>query len=67
MIKEGHLMEELNRKELENVSGGTNAEDYSPHCPKCQSRDLELAGPVDIGTPPCYRCRSCGYEWMMAL
>ena len=38
-----------------------------PHCPKCQGKDLELVGPVDIGTLPTYRCKTCGYEWMLAL
>lgn len=56
---------ELHETELQQVSSGANAD--IPHCPKCQSTDLKLVGPVDIGTPPCYHCRSCGYEWMMAL
>lgn len=58
-------MEELNKKDLEKAAGGLNAE--APHCPKCQSTELELVGPVDIGTPPEYRCKACGYEWMLAL
>lgn len=57
--------EELKAEELHQVSGG--AYDDTPHCPKCQGKELVLVGPVDIGTPPCYRCQSCGYEWMMAL
>ena len=56
---------ELNKKELQQVSGGANED--MPHCPKCQSRSLQLIGPADIGTLPSYRCESCGYEWMLAL
>ena len=55
----------LNKEELHWVSGGVYED--TPHCPKCQSKDLLPVGPVDIGTPPCFRCKSCGYEWMMAL
>ena len=58
-------MNEIDNKQLEQVAGGTNND--APHCPKCQSKDLVLIGPVDIGTPPCYRCQACGYEWMLAL
>ena len=58
-------MNEVDNKKLQQVSGGVNAD--TPHCPKCQSIDLMLIGPVDIGTLPTYRCKSCGYEWMMAL
>ena len=57
--------QELKKEEMRKVSGGTY--DDTPHCPKCKSKDLALVGPVDIGTPPCFRCKSCGYEWMMAL
>ena len=55
----------LNKKELQQVAGGVYED--TPHCPVCQSRNLQLVGPADIGTPPCYRCKSCDYEWMMAL
>ncbi len=58
-------MDELNQKELQKAAGGLNADE--PHCPKCGSSDLTLIGPVDIGTPPTYRCKACGYEWMLAL
>ena len=58
-------MDEIENKDLKQVSGGTDADE--PHCPKCRSTDIELTGPADFGTPPCYRCKSCGYEWMMAL
>ncbi len=58
-------MKELKHEKLEQVTGGTN--EYAPHCPKCCSTDLELVGPADIGTPPCYHCKACDYEWMMAL
>ena len=58
-------MEELNKEQLRQASGGTGED--SPHCPKCRSSDLTLVGPADIGTPPCWRCNSCGYEWMMPL
>lgn len=56
---------ELNTEELRRVPGGVYED--TPHCPKCQGKDLALTGPVDFGTPPCFRCKSCGYEWMMAL
>lgn len=56
---------ELRDKELQKVSGGVDA--ASPHCPKCHSTDLELVGKVDIGTLPTFRCKACGYEWMLAL
>ena len=59
------MMKELNKEELHRVSGGVY-EDI-PHCPKCQSRELVLVGPMDIGTLPCYRCKDCDYEWMLAL
>ncbi len=59
------MIKELDKEELHQVSGGVYED--TPHCPKCQSRDLVLVGPVDFGTPPCYRCKSCDYEWMMAL
>ena len=62
---EGNRMEELNKEKIQQASGGVYED--APHCPKCQSTDLVLIGPVDIGTPPCYRCNSCGYEWMLAL
>lgn len=55
----------LNKKELQHVAGGVYED--TPHCPVCHSRNLQLVGPADIGTPPCYRCKSCEYEWMMAL
>ena len=58
-------MDELNRKDLQQAAGGLNAD--APHCPKRQSRELTLVGPVGIGTPPTYRCKACGYEWMLAL
>ena len=58
-------MEELNKETLQQVSGGVD--ETAPHCPKCRSKDLTPVGPVDIGTPPCYRCKACGYEWMLAL
>ena len=58
-------MDKLDKKELQKAAGGLNADD--PHCPKFQSRELELVGPVDIGTLPTYRCKACGYEWMLAL
>ncbi len=58
-------MNEVDNKDLKQVSGGSNID--APHCLKCHSTDLLLIGPVDFGTPPCYRCKSCGYEWMMAL
>ena len=59
------MAKELNKNELQQVSGGVYED--TPHCPKCQSKDLQLVGPADIGTPPCYRCKACEYEWMMAL
>ena len=62
---EGNRMEELNKEKIQQASGGVYED--APHCPKCQSTDLVLDGQVDIGTPPCYRCNSCGYEWMLAL
>ena len=58
-------MDELKKKELQKVTGGANED--APHCPKCRSTDLKLTGPADIGTPPCFHCNACGYEWMMAL
>ena len=58
-------MDELNKKDLQQAAGGLNADE--PHCPKCGSKELTLAGPVDIGMPPTYRCKACGYEWMLAL
>ncbi len=58
-------MDELNKEKIQQASGGVYED--APHCPKCQSTDLVLIGPMDIGTPPCYRCSSCGYEWMLAL
>ncbi len=58
-------MKEVNKEKLQQVAGGV-CED-APHCPKCQGRDLVLVGPADIGTPPCFRCKACGYEWMLAL
>ena len=58
-------MDELSKKELEKAAGGLSEE--LPHCPKCQGKDLELIGPVDIGTLPTYRCKACDYEWMLAL
>ncbi len=53
-------MDELNKKELQQASGGVNED--GPHCPKCGSKELELVGPVDIGTLPTYRCKTCSYE-----
>ena len=63
--QEEQQMEKLSKEELQQASGGV-CED-APHCPKCHSKDLILIGPADIGTPPCCRCNSCGYEWMLAL
>lgn len=59
------IVDELKKKDLQQAAGGLNTDD--PHCPKCQSRELTLVGPADIGTPPTYRCKACGYEWMLAL
>lgn len=59
------VIKELNKKEMRQASGGVY-EDI-PHCPKCQSRVLIPVGPMDIGTLPCFRCKNCDYEWMMAL
>ena len=56
---------EADLKELEQVSGGFY--DELNRCPRCQGKDLLATGPADIGTPPCFHCKSCGYEWMMAL
>ena len=50
---EGNRMDELNKEKLQQASGGVYED--APHCPKCQGTDLVLIGPVDIGTPPCYR------------
>lgn len=58
-------MEELNKEELQKASGGVCEDE--PHCPKCRSKEIVLVGPADIGTPPCYHCNACGYEWMLAL
>ncbi len=58
-------MEILDKEKLQQASGGVY--EGAPHCPKCRSKELTLVGPVDIGTPPTYRCKACGYEWMMAL
>ena len=58
-------MEILYKEKLQQASGGVYED--APHCPKCRSKELTLVGPVDIGTPPTYRCKACGYEWMMAL
>ena len=58
-------MEILDKEKLQQASGGVYED--APHCPKCQNKDLELVGPVDIGTLPTYRCKACGYEWMLAL
>lgn len=63
--QEESRMKEVSKEKLQQVAGGV-CED-APHCPKCRSTDLILVGPTDIGTPPCYRCKSCGYEWMLAL
>ena len=59
------MKKELKKEELRQASGGIYED--GPHCPKCQSKELLLVGPVDFGTPPCYRCKDCDYEWMMAL
>ena len=58
-------IKELEQKELQQVSGGTAEDTF--HSPKCRSKDVQLVGPADIGTPPCFRCNACGYEWMLAL
>ncbi len=58
-------MEILDKEKLQQASGGVY--EGAPHCPKCRSKELTLVGRVDIGTPPTYRCKACGYEWMMAL
>ena len=63
--QEEQQMEKLSKEELQQASGGVYED--TPHCPKCQGKDLVLIGPGDIGTPPCYRCQACGYEWMLAL
>ncbi len=57
----------LTAADYEKVTGGTGLTADDVHCLKCQSQDVEVADPGDIGTLPTYRCRKCGYEWMRAL
>ena len=58
-------MDELKNKDLEKAAGGANAN--QPHCPYCQSTDIQLIPARDIGELPDYRCNACGKTWGMPL
>ena len=51
-------MEDLKKEELQKASGGVSTD--TPHCPKCQSKDLMLVGRWISARPPVTAVKPAG-------